>query len=157
MKLVVVDPVGNNAASKADEWIPIRPGTDAAFGLGMLNVLLNEAKIYDAEFLKHHTNAGYLVGPNRKYMRDPATRKPLLYDQSDGKMKTHDDPTLKEPGLEGEYSVQGQKAKPAFDLLKARAAEYPAERVEGITSIPAKTIRRTAREFGEAARIGATV
>ena len=36
-------------------------------------------------------------------------------------------------------------------------AEYPAERVEEITSIPAKTIRRIAREFGEAARIGATV
>ena len=51
MKLVVEDPIGNNAAAKADEWLPIRPGTDAAFGLGMLNVLLNEVKIYDAEFL----------------------------------------------------------------------------------------------------------
>ena len=157
MKLVVVDPVGNNAAAKADEWLPIRPGTDAAFGLGMLNVLLNEVKIYDADFLKHHTNAGYLVGPNWKYVRDPATRKPLLYDQSDGEIKTYDDPTLKDPGLEGEYSVQGQKAKPAFDLLKARAAEYPVERVEGITSIPAKTLRRIAREFGEAAQIGSII
>ena len=30
MKLVVVDPVGGYAGSKANEWIPIRPGTDAA-------------------------------------------------------------------------------------------------------------------------------
>lgn len=156
MKLVVVDPVGNNAAAKADEWLPIRPGTDAAFGLGMLNVLLNEAQIYDAEFLKHYTSAGYLVGPNGKYVRDPATRKPLLYDQSDGKIKTYDDSTLKDPALEGEYSAYGQGAEPAFELLKARAAEYPAERVEEITSIPARTIKRIAREFGEAAQIGAT-
>jgi molybdopterin-containing oxidoreductase family molybdopterin binding subunit len=156
MKLVVVDPVGNNAAAKADEWLPIRPGTDAAFGLGMLNVLLNEARIFDAEFLKHYTNAGYLVGPGGKFVRDPATKKPLLYDQSDGKVKTYDNPTLADPALEGEFEVEGKQAKPAFELLKARAAEYPAERVEEITSIPAKTIRRIAREFGEAAQIGAT-
>ncbi|MFQ5851877.1 MAG: molybdopterin-dependent oxidoreductase [Candidatus Binatia bacterium] len=156
MKLVVVDPVGNNAAAKADEWLPIRPGTDAAFGLGMLNVLLNEARIYDAEFLKHHTNAGYLVGPKGKYVRDAATKKPLLYDQSDGKTKPYDDPTLKDPALEGGFHVQGQEAKPAFESIKARAADYPAERVEEITSIPAETIKRIAREFGEAAEIGAT-
>ncbi len=155
MKLVVVDPVGNNAAAKADEWLPIRPGTDAAFGLGMLNVLLNEIKIYDRDFLKHQTNAGYLVGSNGKYIRDRASEKPLLYDRSDGRIKTYDDATLKEPALEGEYAIEGEIGKPAFELLRARAAEYPAERVEEITSIPAATLRRIAREFGEAAQIGA--
>ena len=44
MKLVVVDPVGGYAASKANEWIPIRPGTDAALALSMLHVLLNELR-----------------------------------------------------------------------------------------------------------------
>ena len=156
MKLVVVDPIGNNAAAKADEWLPIRPGTDAAFGLGMLNVLLNEVKIYDVEFLKHRTNAGYLVGPNGKYVRD-AAGNPQLFDLSDGKAKTYDDATLVHPALEGEYEVQGQTAKPAFELLKARAAEYPLERVEEITSVPANAIRRIAKEIGEAARIGATI
>ncbi len=157
MKLVVVDPIGNNAAAKADEWIPIRPGTDAAFGLGFLNVLLNEARIFDAEFLKHHTNAGYLVGPDGKYLRDQATRKPLLFDETDGRAKTYDDPSLKNPALEGEFSVLGRSAKPCFDLLRARAAQYPAERVEEITSIPASTLRRIATEFGQAARVGATL
>ena len=157
MKLVVVDPIGNNAAAKANEWLPIRPGTDAAFGLGMLNVLLNEVKIYDREFLKHRTNAVYLVGANGKYVRDAATSKALQYDLSDGVVKTYDDPTLVDPALEGEYEVEGQKARPAFELLKARAAEYPLERVEEITSIPAKKIRRIAQEFGEAAQIGATI
>src|SRR3974390_2049999 len=55
MKLVSVDPVGGYAASKANEWLPIRPGTDAAFALSMLHVLLNEQKIYDAPFLKNKT------------------------------------------------------------------------------------------------------
>src|SRR6185295_10579979 len=33
MKVVVVDPVCTHAASQADEWIPIRPGTDGALAL----------------------------------------------------------------------------------------------------------------------------
>ncbi len=157
MKLVVVDPIGNNAAAKAQEWLPILPGTDAAFGLGMLHVLLNEIKIYDAEFLKNRTNACYLIDSTGEYVRDSASKKPLLHDLTDGMNKTYDDPTLKEPALEGNYDVQGQGAKPAFELLKARAAEYPPERVEEITTIPATILRRIAREFGEAAQIGATI
>lgn len=157
MKLVVVDPIGNNAAAKADEWIPIRPGTDAAFGLGLVNVLLNEARIFDAEFLKHHTNAGYLVDAGGKYIRDDETKKPLLMDLADGTAKAYNDPALRDPALEGEFTVRGQSARPCFERLKARAAEYPPERVEQITSIPAATIRRIGREFGEAARIGATL
>jgi len=43
MRLVVVDPVGTNAAAKADEWVPIRPGTDGAFILSLVHILLNEA------------------------------------------------------------------------------------------------------------------
>ena len=157
MKLVVVDPVGNNAAAKADEWLPIRPGTDAAFGLGMLNVLLNEAKIYDAEFLGGRTNAPYLVGADRRYARDPETGKPLVFDTADGAVKTHDDPTVSAPALEGEYAVRGAAVKPAFQLLKERVAEYPLELVERITTIPAASIRRIANEFGEAAQIGSTI
>src|SRR3990172_3598695 len=42
MKLVVVDPRCGVAAAKADEWIPIRPGTDSVMALAMLNLLLNE-------------------------------------------------------------------------------------------------------------------
>ncbi|MFQ5873970.1 MAG: molybdopterin-dependent oxidoreductase, partial [Dehalococcoidia bacterium] len=42
MKVVAVDPVLSNAAGKADEWVPIRPGTDGAFIIAIINVLVNE-------------------------------------------------------------------------------------------------------------------
>jgi anaerobic selenocysteine-containing dehydrogenase len=49
-KLIVVDPVQSNIASKADLWLPVRPGTDVALALGMLNVLVTEG-LYDADYV----------------------------------------------------------------------------------------------------------
>ena len=157
MKLVVVDPVGGHAASKADEWVPIRPGTDAALGLSMLHVLLNELGIYDGPFLKHKTNAPYLIGPDGLYLRDSASKEPLVHDAADGKIKTHNDPSLKDPAITGSYDAQGKQGRPAFELLREHVAKYSPETTEKITTIPAATVRRITREFGEAARIGETI
>jgi anaerobic selenocysteine-containing dehydrogenase len=41
-KLVVIDPVKTRTAREADWHIPIRPGTDAALALGMMNVIIDE-------------------------------------------------------------------------------------------------------------------
>ncbi|MCC6609886.1 MAG: molybdopterin-dependent oxidoreductase [Burkholderiales bacterium] len=157
MKLVVIDPVGGFAASKANEWVPIRPGTDAAFGLSMLQVLLNELAIYDAPFLKSKTNAPYLIGPDGRYVRDAATGKPLVVDAADGRVKVHDDPGLSDPAILGTYEARSQRCRPAFELLREHVKKYPPEATERYTTIPAATVRRIAREFGEAARIGETI
>ncbi len=49
-KLIVVDPRFSVAASKADWWLPIRPGTDIALLLAWMNVLLGEG-LYDKEYI----------------------------------------------------------------------------------------------------------
>jgi anaerobic selenocysteine-containing dehydrogenase len=49
-KLIVIKPEMQPDASKADIWLPVRPGTDAALALAMLNVIINE-NLYDAEFV----------------------------------------------------------------------------------------------------------
>jgi thiosulfate reductase/polysulfide reductase chain A len=48
-KLVVLDPRHTKTAGLADEWHPIRPGTDMAFFLALAHVILNE-KRYDAAY-----------------------------------------------------------------------------------------------------------
>lgn len=53
-KLVYLDPRFTVTASKADEWYPIRPGTDLAFMLAMLNVIVGENR-YDKEFVANYT------------------------------------------------------------------------------------------------------
>ncbi|CEP66574.1 Molybdopterin oxidoreductase [Moorella glycerini] len=50
-KLIVVDPRLTWLASRADVWLQVRPGTDTALVLGMLNVIINE-ELYDKEFVE---------------------------------------------------------------------------------------------------------
>ncbi|MBI2917304.1 MAG: molybdopterin-dependent oxidoreductase [Chloroflexi bacterium] len=157
MKLVVVDPKGTGAAAKADDWLPIRPGTDGALFLAWIHVLLSEANIYDAEYLKKATNAAYLVGQDRHLVRDGATGKPLVWDAVDGRAKPYDDATLKDLALEGKYEAEGKAARPAFDIFREHVRQYTPEWAAEITTIPASTIRRIAREMGEAAQIGSKI
>ena len=54
-KLIAVDPRMTRIAARADVWLQLRPGTDAALALGMLNVIVNES-LYDKEFVKNHVH-----------------------------------------------------------------------------------------------------
>jgi thiosulfate reductase/polysulfide reductase chain A len=93
-RLVCLDPRFTVTASKADEWHPIRPGTDLAFLLAMLHVMIREGR-YDKEFVKTHCTG--------------------------------------------------------FDQLAAHVEPYTPEWAAKETEIPAKDIRRIAREFADAA------
>ncbi|MEM4246098.1 MAG: molybdopterin-dependent oxidoreductase [Candidatus Bathyarchaeia archaeon] len=50
-KLIVIDPRFTEIASKADLYLQLRPATDGALALGMLNVIINE-ELYDKKFVK---------------------------------------------------------------------------------------------------------
>lgn len=52
--IVVFDPRLTNTAALADEWIPVKPGTDGALLLALMNVLIAD-KLYDASFVANKT------------------------------------------------------------------------------------------------------
>ncbi|MCK4943975.1 MAG: molybdopterin-dependent oxidoreductase [Candidatus Aminicenantes bacterium] len=158
MKAVVFDPYLSTQASKGHEWVPIRVGTDAAAALGMINVILNELDMYDAEYLKLKTNAPYLIQEDGHYKRDPETNKPLIWDSKDGKAKTFDDDSIKDYALLGTFDVGGTKCQPSFQLFKEHVKkEYPLDKVEEITTVSESTLRRVAKDFVEHAQIGSTI
>ncbi len=53
-KVIAIDPIRTRTARAADEWIPIRPGTDGALALAMMHVIINE-ELYDADYVARHT------------------------------------------------------------------------------------------------------
>jgi len=89
-KFIVIDPRRTELAKMADLHLQVRPGTDGALALGMLNIIISEG-LYDKEFVKKWT-----VG---------------------------------------------------FDKLVERVKDYPLDRVEDITWIPADKIREAARIY----------
>lgn len=54
-KIIVVDPRETQLAKKADLWLQLRPGTDDALALAMLNVIIQE-DLYDKEFVDKWTH-----------------------------------------------------------------------------------------------------
>ena len=54
-KLIAVDPRLTRIAARSDIWLQLRPGTDTALALGMLNVIVNE-ELYDREFVENHVH-----------------------------------------------------------------------------------------------------
>lgn len=156
MKVVVVEPRLSVGGAKADEWIPIRPATDRFFVLGLVHVILHELGTVDEEFLLNKTNAPYLVGPDGHLVRD-AEGRALMWDPRRNKAVPWNDPEIETPVLEGRFEVNGVPVRTAFTVIKDQYKDLTPERVEEITTVPAETLRRIAKEFVEAARIGSTI
>ena len=52
--IICIDPIRTRTAQQCDEWIPVRPGTDAALALGMMHVLFARG-LEDRDFLERFT------------------------------------------------------------------------------------------------------
>ncbi|MDR7865809.1 MAG: molybdopterin-dependent oxidoreductase [Sporomusaceae bacterium] len=167
LRVVNVTPVISPSLAKTDEWVPIIPGTTGHFLLTMINILVNELKTCDAPYLKKRTNAAYLIGEDGLYLRTPdrlddpvrgaKLGKPLVWDAAAKEARPFDAPDLGDVALEGVFTVDGVKCRPAFQALRDHAAAYTPEKNREITGIPADVVRRLAREWVENARIGSTV
>lgn len=52
--VLCIDPIKTRTAEQCDEWIGIRPGTDAALALGMMQVMFAEG-LQDDDYIRQHT------------------------------------------------------------------------------------------------------
>ena len=64
-RFVSINPMRTGYSAIADEWVPIRPGTDGALLLALIHELI-ALGLYDREFLARYTNAGQLVNLDRE-------------------------------------------------------------------------------------------
>ncbi len=167
-RFVSINPVRTGYSAIADEWIPIRPGTDGALLLAIIHELI-AVGLYDREFLVRYTNAGQLVNLDESsddfglFVRDPDFEyEPGCFDPQDkywwdrhtnSAVLTHSEGA--DPYLLGRFDMGGGKpVAPSFQLLADRVAQYTPEWAAAITGVPAETIRRLAHEMGITARDG---
>jgi len=144
-KVVVIDPRFSATAAKADEYVPIRLGSDAALALGMINVI-ECAGLCDNAFLTEYTVGPYLVrGDNGLFLKD-STDKYLVWDTQTNEPQPFDAQGVM-PALRGSYSSEGIACKPAFQLLVELAGQYPLEKASQITGIPTEVIRELALDY----------
>jgi sulfite dehydrogenase (quinone) subunit SoeA len=164
-RFVSINPVRTGYSAIADEWVPIKPGTDGALLLALCHELIARG-LYDREFLARYTNAGQLVKQDPDaddfglFAMDPEGDKinadyphnKYWWDRlSDRLVPTHTPGA--DPRLRGSYALpDGTPVKPAFQLLLERLKEHTPEWAEGICGVPADTIRRLAHEMGVTAR-----
>src|SRR5512145_1579122 len=71
-RFISINPVRTGYSAIADEWLPIRPGTDGALLLALMNEILAQG-LYDRPFVARYTNGGQLV------ITDPASPRHGLF------------------------------------------------------------------------------
>jgi phenylacetyl-CoA:acceptor oxidoreductase len=172
MKRVQVEPHLSVTGACSAQWVPIKPKTDAAFLYALVHVLLHEIprERLDLPFLARHTASPYLVGPQGYYLRDRATRKPLVWDCTAATARPFDAAGIDEAldavgefdaievGADGEVLGDGRlRGETAFLRLLAHMQPYAPEWAAAICDVPAATIRTIAHEYVDHARVGATI
>ncbi len=174
LKRVQVEPHLSVSGALSAEWLPIKPKTDAAFLFALINRIICELdwrQVCDVPFLENDTVSPYLVGPQGYYLRDVASRKPLIWDLEDDRAKPFD-AEIGRPAMEGSFRAQGfeegadmeewsyedgVEVKPAFQMLKDHVSGYSADWAAGECDVPAARIRQVADEFLAHAHVGETI
>ncbi|MBW1848526.1 MAG: molybdopterin-dependent oxidoreductase [Deltaproteobacteria bacterium] len=153
-QLVVIDPRFTITASKADEYIGLKPGTDAALALGLMHVIFNK-QLHDTDFIQRHTNGPYLVKTGTgEFLRGKDigihdSEEYVIWNISSSSPKLRNEPDV-DSAISGNYDVNGIACKPSFQLLMDLANEYPPEKTSEITGIKAGLITKLAQRIGEA-------
>ena len=159
-KLAVIDPRRTSSARDADLWLRIRPGTDAALALGLARWLIDN-RAYDADFVRHWTNAAFLVrNSDGRFLRAGDIGLGgdgfLVWDADVGKAVPADD-GIATAALEGSFEVAGSEGpiacRTGFDHYVAAAEPYDPATVERITGISAVQVEELAAMISAAASV----
>ncbi|MBI2060954.1 MAG: molybdopterin-dependent oxidoreductase [Nitrospirae bacterium] len=174
-RIVSIAPDLNASSIHTDQWLSIRPGTDAALALGLCKTIIDE-NLQNADFIREQTDLPLLVREDtRRFLRDsdfkPETdrsaasekervgaEKFYVWDETSQSLRKAPRRRLKwgkvVPSLSGSHVVQtpagAVRVRPVFDLLKETLRGYGAESVEKTTGIPATRITALARDIARA-------
>jgi len=163
-RFISINPIRTGYSAIADEWIPIRPGTDGALLLALVHELLRTGR-FDTVFTAECTNGAQLVRVQPGHAEDG------LFVSAPGAVGNGIDPALQrlwwdvvtqravpawsagtQPALTGRYRLpDGTPVAPALQLLREQVADCTPQWAQDITGIPAERIQLLAQEMAHAA------
>lgn len=160
-KVVAIAPDYSASCAISDQFVPIKPATDAAFALAMCQVILEEG-LADHDFVATQTDLPLLAfTESRRFLRasdvEAGGREDQFYWWDDGTGGPVEAPrgTLSlegaSPALGGRFTVtlvDGTQAEvtPVIELLREQLQDYTPELASPICGVNPTVIRNLARE-----------
>lgn len=128
-KLIVIDPVYNATAAKADWYIPINPTTDGVLAMAIMNEIISN-EVEDQDFVRMHTESPLLIKNDGSLLR--------MSDLGVEPRKGDADPLTGEPTVIDPFVVWDETSGSAVALEEAKKPAY--KEVGAVENIPVKTV-----------------
>jgi len=158
-EVVVIAPDFNPTTPAADIHVPVKVGADAAFWLGICQVMIAE-KLINKDFVREQSDLPLLVRKdNGRFLSaedvEGGNQKQFYYFDETGKsLKKASRTTLMlegVPALEGNFTVKLKngaevQVEPVFERLKEQLKDYTPEKASEKSGVPASLIRELARK-----------
>ncbi|KYC28953.1 hypothetical protein ACY05_03655 [Sterolibacterium denitrificans] len=165
-KVVSIAPDYNASSIHADLWIGVNSGSDAALGLSLAQVIIEE-KLHQPDFIREQTDLPLLVREdNQQYLRQRDLKKDgredvfYVWDEKTRSLRQAPQKSLAlgklRPALEGRYQVtlpDGRKVfvQTVFSRLRQQLdSRWKPEQTAATTGVAPATVRRLARMIGKA-------
>lgn len=150
--IVTVDPRFTGTASKSNEWLPVRPGADAALIQGMIRAIVDEGW-YDEDFIKANTSLVHLVDrktgktyrsdsvmcPNPTVIGEEEVGAPYVWDEQQNALRVYNEEGVV-AALEGSWEVEGRELVTEFTLMKEWLSKYSLDWAAETSGIAEETI-----------------
>lgn len=153
-KFISINPVRTGYSAVADEWLAIKPASDAALFLAIIHILIKNHWV-DESYLVQYTNAAQLVNCDEEskeqglFLRNKEG-KTLCWDSEQNKgVISH--PASDNVCLTGNYEIDGIPCKTAYQLLKEQVVENTPQWAEPITGISVSQIEQLAQQIADTA------
>ncbi len=161
--VVTVDPRCSETARVSDRWLPVRPGSDDALLLAIMNRIFTD-DTYDSQFLSLHTNAPFLAYEEDGVVKlaisegeDGTVAEYFIYDEVragvagvPGVSNRNDRDTsgvATIPVLEAEAEWNGRTVRTVFSILRDKVSEYTVEWAAAVCDVSVKDLEWVVDSF----------
>jgi len=165
-KLIHIDPRFTEVSRNADLWIQVRPGSDSAYLLAWIRMMIKE-NLCDINFVYNYTNAPFLVRTDENRLLretdldpqgirenfvvwDEISNSPVIWVSKARRFKAEN----VKPALDGEFEVRLHDrsvvpCKTVWRALKEHVEPYTFEWAEKLTWVSAEKIRQAGEWYAK--------